>query len=96
VWPLASAFKNKSVFKPVLDSVIDNILPSPSMLPPIKGILNDKTKLKQRPGDDEAPFAALVAFEKLPVTLLLPGHLTSSSLLLRCGKTPVMRYLNPS
>ena len=51
-----SAFKNKGV-QAMLDAVID-YLPSPKEVPPIKGVLEDKTEAT-RPADDEAPFAAL-------------------------------------
>jgi elongation factor G len=51
-----SAFKNKGV-QAVLDAVID-YLPSPSEVPPIKGLLDDGTEA-ERTADDKAPFAAL-------------------------------------
>jgi elongation factor G len=51
-----SAFKNKGV-QAVLDAVID-YLPSPSEVPPIKGLLDDGTEA-ERKADDKAPFAAL-------------------------------------
>ncbi len=53
-----SAFKNKGV-QALLDAVID-YLPSPTDVPSIKGVLDDKdgTVAERHPGDDE-PFAAL-------------------------------------
>lgn len=53
-----SAFKNKGV-QAVLDSVIE-FLPSPTDIPPIKGVMDDKAETEvERPADDNAPFAAL-------------------------------------
>ncbi len=51
-----SAFKNKGV-QAVLDAVVD-YLPSPTEVPPIKGVLEDDSE-GFRGADDEAPFAAL-------------------------------------
>lgn len=53
-----SAFKNKGV-QAVLDAVIE-FLPSPTDIPPIKGILDDaKESEGERPADDKEPFAGL-------------------------------------
>ncbi|MCY7294632.1 elongation factor G [Alteromonas sp. a30] len=53
-----SAFKNKGV-QAVLDAVIE-FLPSPTDIPPIRGILDDaKESEGERPADDKEPFAAL-------------------------------------
>ena len=51
-----SAFKNKGV-QAVLDAVID-YMPSPSEVPPIRGVLEAGAE-GERPADDDAPFAAL-------------------------------------
>ena len=51
-----SAFKNKGV-QAVLDGVI-KFMPSPSDVPPIKGILDDDSEGQRKASDDE-PFAAL-------------------------------------
>jgi elongation factor G len=52
-----SAFKNKGV-QPLLDAVV-NYLPSPTDIPPLKGIVPHTTKEEERPADDKAPFAGL-------------------------------------
>jgi elongation factor G len=51
-----SAFKNKGV-QTLLDGVV-NLLPAPTDIPPISGILENNTKGTRAP-DDEAPFVAL-------------------------------------
>jgi elongation factor G len=51
-----SAFKNKGV-QAVLDAVID-YLPSPSDVPPIRGLLENGDE-GERPATDDAPFSAL-------------------------------------
>ena len=51
-----SAFKNKGV-QAMLDAVID-YLPSPSDIPPVKGV-RDNGELDERAADDNAPFSAL-------------------------------------
>jgi elongation factor G len=53
-----SAFKNKGV-QAMLDAVVE-YLPSPTEVPPIKGIdANDEEKTIERHADDNEPFAAL-------------------------------------
>ena len=52
-----SAFKNKGV-QPLLDAVID-YLPSPSEVPPIKGVVVDSDEDIVRKSSDSEPFAAL-------------------------------------
>jgi elongation factor G len=52
-----SAFKNKGV-QAMLDAVID-YLPSPTEVPPIRGVLDDGETEDSRPSKDDAPFAAL-------------------------------------
>jgi elongation factor G len=53
-----SAFKNKGV-QLLLDAVV-NFLPSPTDIPPVKGVRpNDETKIEERKADDNEPFAAL-------------------------------------
>ena len=51
-----SAFKNKGV-QALLDGVV-NLLPAPSDIPPVRGILENGTEATRRPDDDEA-FSAL-------------------------------------
>jgi elongation factor G len=52
-----SAFRNKGV-QPMLDAVVD-FLPSPTDIPPVKGINPDTQTADERPAKDEAPFSAL-------------------------------------
>ncbi len=52
-----SAFKNKGV-QAVLDAVVE-FLPSPTEVPPIKGILEDGTTEVSRESSDDEPFSAL-------------------------------------
>ena len=56
-----SSFKNKGV-QPLLDAVID-YLPSPLDVPPLTGVVPNKSgeneETVERPADDSAPFAAL-------------------------------------
>ncbi len=52
-----SAFKNKGV-QSVLDGVID-YLPSPVEVPAIKGSMENKDEIIERPASDNAPFSAL-------------------------------------
>jgi elongation factor G len=51
-----SAFKNKGV-QAMLDAVID-LMPAPTDIPPVTGILEDETEGQRRAADDE-PFSAL-------------------------------------
>ncbi|TCK62206.1 elongation factor G [Seleniivibrio woodruffii] len=52
-----SSFKNKGV-QPMLDSVVA-YLPSPTDIPPIKGVNPDTGAEEERAADDKAPFSAL-------------------------------------
>jgi elongation factor G len=52
-----SAFRNKGV-QPMLDAVVD-FLPSPTDIPPVKGVNPDSQKTEERPARDDAPFSAL-------------------------------------
>ena len=54
---LGSAFKNKGV-QALLDKVIE-LMPSPTDVPPIKGLLDDGETEEERPSSDDAPFSAL-------------------------------------
>jgi elongation factor G len=51
-----SAFKNKGV-QAMLDAVVE-LMPAPTDIPPVKGILEDETEGERRASDDE-PFSAL-------------------------------------
>lgn len=52
-----AALRNKGV-QPLLDAVVD-YLPSPTEVPPIKGIVPVSEQEESRPSSDDAPFAAL-------------------------------------
>ncbi len=51
-----SAFKNKGV-QAMLDAIVE-FMPSPTDVPPIRGLVDDETE-EERPPSDDAPFAAL-------------------------------------
>ncbi|MBR8827646.1 MAG: elongation factor G [Gomphosphaeria aponina SAG 52.96 = DSM 107014] len=77
-----SAFKNKGV-QLLLDAVVD-YLPSPSEVPPIKGLLRDGTEAVRK-ADDEEPFSALAfkiasdPFGRLTFIRVYSGVLTKGS-----------------
>ena len=52
-----SAFRNKGI-QPLLDAVVE-YLPSPSDIPPVKGVNPDTQATEERPAKDDAPFSAL-------------------------------------
>jgi elongation factor G len=52
-----TAFKNKGV-QALLDKVIE-LMPAPTEVPPIKGVLDDEETEETRASSDEAPFSAL-------------------------------------
>lgn len=52
-----SSYKNKGV-QPLLDAIID-YLPSPTDIPPIKGVGVDSEEEEERRSDDKEPFSAL-------------------------------------
>ncbi len=52
-----SSYKNKGV-QPLLDAIID-YLPSPTDIPPIKGVGVDSEEEEERKSDDKEPFSAL-------------------------------------
>jgi elongation factor G len=52
-----TAFKNKGV-QAMLDKVIE-LMPAPTEVPPIKGVLDDEETEETRPSSDDAPFSAL-------------------------------------
>jgi len=77
-----SAFKNKGV-QLLLDAVVD-YLPSPTEVPPIKGVLPDGTEAVRKAGDEE-PFSALAfkiasdPFGKLTFIRVYSGVLSKGS-----------------
>jgi elongation factor G len=87
-----SAFRNKGV-QPMLDAVIE-YLPSPSDIPPVKGINPDTQQIEARPAKDDAPFSAL-AFKimtdpfvgTLSFFRVYSGSLTSGSSVFNSTKT---------
>jgi elongation factor G len=87
-----SAFRNKGV-QPMLDAVVD-FLPSPTDIPPVKGINPDTQETDERPAKDDAPFSAL-AFKimtdpfvgTLSFFRVYSGSLTSGSSVYNSTKT---------
>ena len=87
-----SAFRNKGV-QPMLDAVIE-YLPSPSDIPPLKGVNPDTQQIEARPAKDDAPFSAL-AFKimtdpfvgTLSFFRVYSGSLTSGSSVYNSTKT---------
>ncbi len=88
---VGSAYKNKGV-QELLDAVVD-YMPSPSDVPPIKGIDSKTGEEDERPSDPKAPFAAL-AFKimtdpfvgKLTYLRVYSGSLDSGSYVVNATK----------
>ena len=88
---VGSAYKNKGV-QEMLDAVVD-YMPSPTDVPPIKGVNPDTGEEDERPSDPNAPFAAL-AFKimtdpfvgKLTYLRVYSGSLDSGSYVINATK----------
>jgi elongation factor G len=92
-----SAYKNKGV-QMLLDGIVD-YMPSPTDIPPIKGVNPDTGEEEERPADDNAPFSAL-AFKimtdpyvgKLAFFRVYSGKLESGSYIYNSVKNDRERF----
>ena len=86
-----TSYRNKGVQK-LLDAIVD-YMPSPTDIPPIKGVDADTEEEDERPSDDQAPFSAL-AFKimtdpfvgRLSFFRVYSGSLTTGSSVLNSTK----------